>query len=59
MPGILGLAVGIWMQRSADLRALYARIEAAKDTLTEALNDFKVEVARIRPARSLRRAKSG
>jgi hypothetical protein len=47
--GILGLAFGIWKQRSADLRALYARIEAAKDTLTEALNDFKVEVARTHP----------
>lgn len=47
--GILGLAFGIWKQRSADLRLLYAKIEDAKDTLTQALNDFKVEVARTHP----------
>ena len=47
--GILGLAFGIWKQRSADLRLLYAKIEDTKDTLTQALNDFKVEVARTHP----------
>jgi len=47
--GILGLAFGIWKQRSADLRLLYGKIEDAKDTLTQALNDFKVEVARTHP----------
>ena len=32
-----------------DLRALYKRIEGVKDTLTAALNEFKVEVAREHP----------
>lgn len=47
--GILGLGFGLWKQRSADLRALYGKIEGVKDTLTAALNDFKVEVAREHP----------
>ena len=47
--GVLGLAFGLWKQRSADLRALHKRIEGVKDTLTAALNDFKVEVAREHP----------
>jgi hypothetical protein len=47
--GILGLGFGLWKQRSADLRGLHKRIESAKDTLTAALNDFKVEVAREHP----------
>ena len=47
--GILGLAFGLWKQRSADLRTLHKRIEGVKDSLTAALNDFKVEVAREHP----------
>jgi hypothetical protein len=47
--GILGLGFGLWKQRSADLRGLHKRIESVKDTLTAALNDFKVEVAREHP----------
>lgn len=47
--GILGLGLGLWKQRSADLRGLHKKIEAVKDTLTAALNDFKVEVAREHP----------
>jgi hypothetical protein len=47
--GILGLGFGLLKQRNADLRALHKRIEGVKDTLTGALNDFKVEVAREYP----------
>jgi len=47
--GILGLGFGLLKQRSADLRALYKKIEGVKDTLTAALNEFKVEVAREHP----------
>ena len=47
--GALGLAFGIWKQRSADMRTLYQKIDGVKDTLTQALNDFKVEVARNHP----------
>ena len=47
--GILGLGFGLWKQRSADLHALHKKIEGVKDSLTAALNDFKVEVAREYP----------
>ncbi len=47
--GILGLGFGFWKQRSADLRGLHKKIEAVKDSLTAALNEFKVEVAREHP----------